>query len=294
MNLVLNPDVIQLNPSGMGSSLIALARGLSRYTADKIHVQNTDCQAVRELFRGVCGEHFDVNGLLRNHFQFVRPFDSLLGLSIVNPPSAACCPSKGLEWASRTSSVSVGSTGTAYGVGLVFELANSSALSARRYDAIMVSELLQLGAADLNRWLFVKSFNDVWTTPEKCGVMLADQHQHCRYGRRPPCADSVWTKETWVSKTRNTQAFFRPGIAFAGERYLRLIAHILRAAYAQSLFLHTRQNGFIVDVGANVGSSNGQVVSHVQIYITAQNVIHIRPTHGPCQVSAPIDFPLDR
>lgn len=293
MNLILNPDVVALSPASLVESLMEL---ISRLGNDKIYCSDSDLYAIRSAFAKARGPTFNVSCYLVMHFQprkLPTPFAPLI---IVSPLYARGLNPTGLICSSQESSVAVGAKGTAYGSQVDFELSFAVAQSVGVKNALMVSEVAHLSNCDYLRWRFVKHFNDYWSTPESAGIKIVDQHEHCSHGHESPCPDAVWKSEAWVSRTKGNgnSARFRPGVRFGGEKYMRLVAHILRAAYADMRYTQKLQDKFIVNVGVYVGAANGNPTRNVEIYITPQNHIHIRPSEHNENVRSAFDFPLDR
>lgn len=291
MNLILNHNVVALSPPSLPAFLYDLINWFSKYTADKIRIRTNDCLPIRAVLVGLRGPNFNERIFFRNHFQPVSPFSGYSGWSIASPPIS--CPAEGLEWAAKTSSVSVGAPHTVYGCDLSFGLKCPGVMGSH-YGTLMLTSVAHFTENDLLRWLFVKCFNDVWTTPGNMGIRFVDQNNHCKYGPKCPCSDSQLVIAPLVLETRNKPAQFRPGVRFAGERYARLVAHVLKTAYGQSRFSQKDQDRFTVDIGVNVGASSGVVTKNVRIYITPQNEIHIRPTEDCADACSQFEFPLDR
>lgn len=289
MNLVLNPDVVALNPPSLGRDLMRLAGVLGNV---RMSFPATAFVQLRAALGSALGVHASVDSYISNHFQFVGGSLVCPGLVIQRPTSVASQCADGLAWSSVHSGVSIGCTNTPYGVDANFVLTRTGT---DRHDALMVMQPGHLAGNDYRRWWFVKHFNDHWADPKAVGVIMVNQHSHCRLGNRQPCVTSVWRRAQWVGATSTLSAAFCPGVAFGGWKYMSLVRHVLLAAYADSRFVWQRQNGFVVDVGVPVGAADGHVTTSVEIYVTRRNEIHIRPTeHRPVVSSAFTAVPLDR
>lgn len=289
MNLVLNPDVVALNPPSLGRDLRRLTGALGNA---RVSFPATAFVQLRTALGSALGACESVDRYISNHFQFAGSSLAHPGLFIQKPITAAAQCADGLAWSSVHSSVSVGCTNTPYGAGSNFVLTRTGT---DRYDALMVMQPGHLSGNDYRRWWFVKHFNDHWADPKAVGVIPVNQHLHCRLGNQRPCAASAWRRAQWVGTTNTQSAAFCPGVAFGGWKYMSLVRHVLLAAYADSRFTWQRQDGFVVDVGIPVGAADGHVTTSVEIYVTQCNEIHIRPTeHQPVVSCAFTAVPLDR
>lgn len=307
MNLLLNPDVVALNPPTLAQDLIALTKRLGN---DRISIAATDVLKVREKIDELWSKSRkghkssgtrELSGwkqFFGNHFQVSKhKFASSLWL-IDSPHGASQCRADGLAAASQLSSISVGAKNTAYGNSPGFVLKHSLNPAQGFKSALMVSDGSHLSCCDVQRWLFVKHFNDYWSNPSAIGVRFVDSQvcKHCLHGNEPPCADSQWTNARWVATTGSggVPAQFRPGIRVGDEKYARLAKHVLEAAYGNLHFTQDQQDKYVVDTGVYVGASKGKPTKNVEIYITPRNEIHIRPSEHQSCAQKSFHFPLDK
>ena len=293
LNLILNPDVVALNPSTLAADLLEL---VPKFGNDKICYANTDYVTLRAALCGAKGPKFNVSAYMLNHFQPLRLAPVSSPLLIVAPQAAVGLSPTGLIQASTESSVSVGARGTSYGRNLDFTLGVGLGQATDLRSALMVSEVAHCSMWDFKRWFFIKHFNDLWSRPHSADFKIVDQHEHCSHGNENPCRDSCWVHASWVGRTKGNEnsARFRPGIRFGGEKYMRLAAHVLLAAYANLLFTQRQQDKYVVDTGVLVGAAGGKPTQNVQIYITPYNEIHIRPSEHAAHARRTFNFPLDR
>lgn len=293
MNLLLNSDIVALAPPTLARGLMALIQNLAN---DRIGVAKADWLKLKDMFVAGTWPSLDVERYMWLHFQISGHSSQPSPWVIDSPATAIHCCADGLVAGSLTSSISVGAKNTTYGNLPEFVLRDNLNPARGRKSALMVSEVSHLSRCDVQRWFFVKHFNDYWPNPTKVGVKFVDQHGHCVHGNERACVDAQWTGADWVAATRSRgiSAKFRPGIYFGSEKYARLVAHVLRTAYENMYFAQAQQDQYVVDVGVYVGASNGKPTKNVEIYITPQNEIHIRPSEQPPCAKKKFLFPLDR
>lgn len=101
-----------------------------------------------------------------------------------------------------------------------------------------------------------------------------NKHFQLKGMKRPTHAN--WKREPWVLRTRNEPAQFRPG--FTHEDAKRLAEKALKDAQNKGRVKTAEVDGFVYDARELIGASNGKPTSHIQIRITPQGNLHIRPT----------------
>ena len=99
--------------------------------------------------------------------------------------------------------------------------------------------------------------------------------KHFKLSSLPQPATSNWKRESWVRRTLDGHAQFRPGFTHAdGER---LTNAALQEAKARGLLRPDQLNGYIYNAGNNIGAYGGKPTSFIKLRVTPQGEIHIHP-----------------
>ena len=90
------------------------------------------------------------------------------------------------------------------------------------------------------------------------------------HGRLP-----INKRAEWVIETASGPAQFLPG--FSHKEGEKLVNQVLQVAKDRGLMNPNQLNGFIYDTGKVIGASAGKLTTKVQIYVTPQGEVHVRP-----------------
>lgn len=99
--------------------------------------------------------------------------------------------------------------------------------------------------------------------------------KHFRLSNQTPPTHANWKKDSWVQRTKDAPAQFRPGFSHADGRALADAA--MNEAKAKGLIKPNQLNGYIYDAGRNIGAYNGKPTSFIQLKVTPQGDVHIHP-----------------
>lgn len=286
MKIVLNPDIVDESPAELGRSLFDFVNALGHEHIIFSGIQQYQIiESIRSLIEQI---GYNPYWFFFQHFQQSKELLKSEGYRIKDPPCARQLKADGLAYSSLNACISLGCRASGYGSGVNFKLEQGVA----EIDSIMVSDFSDMNLGDLQRWLFVKYINDRWSSPKEYGIYLVDENHHCRKCREGKLKDTNWDTNEFKIDTLINQAAFRPGIFFADECYTRLVAHVLKAAYQDARFTASRQNGFVVDIGIEIGAANNHVTRNVEIYVLDTNHIHIRPSEHNANMRSVYDFLL--
>ena len=81
--------------------------------------------------------------------------------------------------------------------------------------------------------------------------------------------------DAWIESAKFGPAQFKPG--FTHNDAKRLIDEALEHTKAQGKIKPQDLDRFIYDTGKEIGASSGKLASKIQIYVTRQGEIHVRP-----------------
>lgn len=203
---------------------------------------------------------------------------------------------RAMACASLSASVSVGIADGAYGNDFsygVHERDLGSGVETDKFTSLMPTQPQHLSEIDFVRWKYVATL-DVHDA-EGHGVSYPDRFEfkkHFNTDNPDFIPESKWTKMPWVADTAKErhEALFLPGLKYKSVAFFRLVGFVLREAYRNSRYTQREQNGFILDVGIPIGAAAGKVTNNVKIYISEQNVVHIRPCEQVCDARAIAPF----
>lgn len=134
----------------------------------------------------------------------------------------------------------------------------------------------------VKRWISVMNSSAI----EMEGVFRTSYEQkHFKVSHlpRPQCQD--WSDEPWVLATKAGAAQFRPGIQPQGTEYNEILRQVLSSAFAEGRYEADALDGFVCDIYEDedknaklyIGAADGKPTSKVEMYLTDQNVVHLRP-----------------
>ena len=82
-------------------------------------------------------------------------------------------------------------------------------------------------------------------------------------------------RATWVLETVSGPSQFLPGITH--KQGTELASQAIQAAKTKTIIKPAQLNGYVHDTGKIIGASGGRLTTKVQIYVTPQGEIHVRP-----------------
>lgn len=118
------------------------------------------------------------------------------------------------------------------------------------------------------------------------GVHFTDyERKHFAVCHLPRPIVRDWSREEWVRNTKAGAAVFRPGLVPHGNEYMSILHQVLCAAFSQGRYETGDLDGFVCQITEpglspeprNIGAAGGKPTSRVEMYLTDQNVLHLRP-----------------
>lgn len=140
--------------------------------------------------------------------------------------------------------------------------------------AVCVSRTEHLSDPVVRRWSF--SFLPRVSDSDDPGFSYAEQgHKHFKLSH---VSESKSRSEAWVDSTRSPgAALFRPGLHETSHEVEYLVRLALSHAFESGRYTAEEQNRFVFDTHSFVGAAEGKQTSRIELYLTPQNQLHIRP-----------------
>ena len=162
----------------------------------------------------------------------------------------------------------------------VVEKVQATGRCTQEFSALMIVTNDQLSMPSYRRWHFIEHAAER-ESYKGAFELAADYHKHFavsakKYGN-VPLKRQPWVASTKKKRDKTKTALFCPGLFEYGPRIRSFIVMALREAYAHQHFLASDQNGTMVDVGETVGASDGDLTSRIELYVSDEAGVHIRP-----------------
>lgn len=207
---------------------------------------------------------------------------------ISSPVEYAGLSARCLAWASLKGGISLGVSQASLGDNIYYEVKELqfNEDSPLTFTSLMFTKQEHSYNVDYLRWRYMK-------TGLAQGVAFPE---HTTFGKHfhrevlPIIKESGWTNAQWVKDTRDGEAMFLPGLKYGSAQFHSLIRFVLRQAYSKFRYTIEDQNNFVVDVQRPIGAAAGKPTSKVKLYVTKQNVIHIRPCEQAADCTADESF----
>lgn len=199
---------------------------------------------------------------------------------------------KCLAWASLKGGISVGPSHARLGDDIYYEVEERSTngtLAKTIFSSLMFTKMAQSRNVDYLRWQYmIYGLDQGVAFPEH-----ATFRKHFHREGLPLEKESLWPDAQWVKDTRDGEAMFMSGFKYGSPQFHQLVRFVLKQSYSQMRYTVEEQNEFVVDVRKLIGAANGKPTSKVKLYVTKQNVIHVRPCEQRAVCTADVPFEFD-
>lgn len=201
---------------------------------------------------------------------------------------------RSIAWAAKKGGIVIGYPDTPYGSEILANIKNISQVGSSPQQCLHLTKEKDVNDLRFLLWKYVVNFS--YEKRDQPGLQLPDPsdfHKHFNTQKFIPHRD--WTNDSWVKGTqgKDSPALFLPGFKYKSPQFYNLLVLVLKTAYQANRYDYSDMNGFVVDVGAPIGAAAGEVTSRVELYITKQNVIHLRPCEKIAMASAEFPFKFD-